>query len=422
METYKRMNQLLEQLNKAAIAYYSTGDSIMSDLEYDELYSELEDLEKQAGFALANSLTTTVGYKPISDLKKTRHEYPSLSLKSTKDPKEISAWLGDKVALLTRKYDGLTVILTYDCSCLSLAETRGDGYIGEDVTHNASLFSGVPSYIPDKRHIVIRGEAVISYNEFEHANNQLDGSKQYKNPRNMVSGLTRVLDSKKMMDYKIQFMPFELVNAKELGLESRYASYMFIQSLGFEPIEYTFVCGPNVANVIESWSNIINDEYYQKKISVPTDGLVVAIDDLDDCDRMGKTAKYPKSAMAFKWADERKMTVLNRIIWSVSPKGLLSPIAEFDPIDIDGTTVKRASLHNIQKIRDLRLGIGDRISVYKSNQIIPQIYSNMDQTDNVSLPNVCPVCGEDLKKMIGKNKTTEFLYCMNDECLSRTTK
>lgn len=412
----KTLEELVNKLNEASKAYYSGEKEIMSDKEFDELYEKLKKLERLSGIVLPNSPTQRVGYKVMSDLQKVTHEYPSLSLDKTKERSVMVEWLDDKIGVLSWKCDGLTIILTYDNGELIRAATRGDGCIGEDITHNAVHFNGVPSRIKDKRHIIIRGEAVIPYETFEKINKTLPGDKQYKNPRGMASGATRLLDSKKSSTYGITFIPFDLVNAKELGYSRMSEGLDFIASLGMKPVEWSLVNSKNVVKIINE------KEEAAKTLSYPTDGLVVVYDDLYLCNNLGSTSKYPRYAKAFKWPDKLKTTILRKIEWSRAESGLISPIAVFDPVELEGTVVKRASVHNISIMKELGLGIGDHIKVYKANMIIPQIYEDVEKSNNIQIPTACPICGSAVERRIGVNGKSEFLYCTNSSCSKKGEK
>jgi len=407
------MEKLIEKLNAASRAYYSGTGEIMSDKEFDTLYDELKKLEHETGIVLPNSPTRNVGYEVVSSLSKTQHEYPSLSLDKTKDRDDMVRWLGDHQGVLSWKLDGLTVILTYDNGKLVKAATRGDGNIGENIIHNALYFKGVPHRIEDKRHIVIRGEAVIQHDTFERINESLPGDKQYKNPRSMVSGATRLLDSKKSSTYEIIFIPFDLVNARELGFDCVVESLMHISSIGMTPVDWTPVRDKDISEIIDL------KEQEVKFFPYSTDGLVIVFDDLSICEKLGATGKHPRYAKAFKWPDTLKTTVLRGVDWSVAKSGLISPVAIFDPVELEGTTVRRAGLHNLSIMQELGLGIGDHIKVYKANMIIPQIYEDVEKTTNIPIPTVCPACGSEIERRIGANGRSEFLYCINKSCSAK---
>jgi len=409
----KTLEELIDKLNMASKAYYSGAKEIMSDKKFDRLYEELKKLEQVSGIILPNSPTQRVGYKVMSELSKITHEYPSLSLDKTKEHNVMAEWLGAQVGVLSWKCDGLTIILTYNNGKLVRASTRGNGCIGEDITHNAVYFKGVPRHIDDKRHIVIRGEAVIPYEIFRNINDTLPGDKQYKNPRSMASGVTRLLDSKKSSSYGITFIPFDLVNATELGCVHMAEGLNFIFNLGMKPVDWVLVNSKNLVETIDEKKEAA------KTLPYPTDGLVVVYDDLSLCNHLGSTSKYPRYAKAFKWPDKLETTVLRSIEWSRAESGLISPIAIFDPVELEGTVVKRASVHNLSIIRELGLGIGDHIKVYKANMIIPQIFEDIEKSNNIQIPTVCPVCGSIIERRIGVNGKSEFLYCMNDSCLMK---
>lgn len=410
------LEELVGKLNAASTAYYSGAKELMSDKEFDYLYDELKKLEQVTGKILPSSPTQQVGYTVMSDLSKVKHEYPSLSLDKTKERTVMDEWLGTQVGVLSWKCDGLTIILTYDNGNLIRAATRGNGDIGEDITHNAIHFKNVPLRINDKRHIVIRGEAVIPYKTFESINKELPGDKQYKNPRNMASGTTRLLDSKKSSTFGITFIPFDLVNARELGCLRMSEGLKFIDGLGLKPVDWICVNSKNIIDIIDE------KEKAAKELPFPTDGLVIVYDDLSICNELGSTSKHPRYAKAFKWPDELKTTILRNIDWSKAETGLISPVAVFDPIELEGTIVKRASVHNISILRELGLGIGDHIKVYKANMIIPQIFEDIEKSNNVPIPTNCPICGSTLERRIGVNGKSEFLYCTNDSCLNERRK
>ena len=410
------MRRLIEILNAASKAYYCGGQYIMSDKKFDLLYDKLKRLERTTGIVLPDSPTQKVGYEVKSNLIKVKHERRSLSLEKTKEKNDMVKWLGKHQGVLSWKCDGLTVILTYDNGKLIKAATRGNGNLGEDITHNALHFEGVLRNINDNRHIVIRGEAVITYDSFRKINGSLPAEKKYRNPRGMASGSVRLLDSQKSAKYQIRFIPYDHANALDLGIERVSESLKFISNLGMKPVEWSIVDAENVVDAIQIRENAVGNLPY------PTDGLVIVYDDLRLCNAVGETSKYPKYAKAFKWQDVSKTTVLRKIEWSVAKSGILSPVAVFDPVGIDGTTIKRASVHNISSMKNLKLGIGDHIKVYKANMIIPQIEEDLEKRDNVQIPTVCPECGMKLIKKIGRNNRTEFLYCINDQCPAKGEK
>lgn len=408
-EALKDMQYLVKTLNEAADAYYN-GDPILPDVVYDAMYDNLTRLEQALGYALNNSPTQSVGYEVRSPLTKVRHEYPALSLDKTKDRENMRDWLGDRIGVLSWKCDGLTVICTYDHGHLVSAATRGDGAIGEDVTRNAVNFLGIPLKINDKRHIVIRGEAVIPYQTFDSINEKLPSDKQYKNPRNMAAGAVKMLDPRKSANFRVVYIPFELVNARELGFDSFMESLDYLEELGFRPVERM------VTNQVIIADQIATCEDAVESLAFPTDGLVVAYDDLSCYEELGTTRKFPKYAKAFKWADTTKTTVLRGIKWSVAETGLISPVAIFDPVELEGSTVRQANLHNISEMRNLGLGVGDTIRVYKAGKIIPQVLDCIEQTGGIDIPARCPRCGAPTEQRLGANGRSLFLNCTNPDC------
>lgn len=408
----KLMGQLVDILNDASKKYYD-GQECMSDKEFDDLYDKLQKMEKDTGIVLPNSPTVNVGTFPVAASTKVVHEYKSLSLDKTKERDEVTKWLGDRTGVLSWKCDGLTVILTYDNGRLVRGATRGDGAIGEDITHNVVNFQNVPRRIKDPRHIVIRGEAVMPYERFESINATLPVDKRYKNPRNMAAGAAKTLDPSRTADYGVRFIPFDVANATELGFTKLSQALIFVDSLGIETVNWTMVKTDTVYNEIDRReSSVPNLDY-------PTDGLVIVYDDLYLHKDLGATRRYPRYALAFKWRDKLVTTTIRSVDWSVAKSGLVSPVAIFDPVELEGTTVRRAGLHNLSIIKELALGIGDRVQVYKANMIIPQIYTNLDRTDNVEIPTSCPICGCKLDRRLGANNKSEFLYCVNDGCPAR---
>ena len=406
------IHEIVKKLNEASDAYYN-GDEIMTDKEYDELYSKLEEHEYRCGAVDKNSPTQKVGYQVKSSLVKVKHEYPSLSLSKTKNKDEMRTWLGDDEAVLSWKCDGLTVVLTYNKGRLVKAATRGDGKIGEDITANAKFFKGIPEVISDNRYIVIRGEAIITDGQFEKVNELMPMDKKYKHPRSMASGAVRYFDPNKSAMFGVEFMGFELVNASELGFVRMSDGLMFLLHNNINVVEW---CLTDKTNIIET---ISNKEKSIKRLGFPSDGLVVTYNNLIRQKELGCTAKYPRYSKAFKWADTMKMTTLLDVEWSVSNTGLISPIAVFEPVEIEGTRIRRASLHNTSRIRELQLGIGDHIRVYKANMIIPQVHDSVEKRNNVLIPKICPVCKSEVKSRTGVNKKTQFIHCTNSKCSSR---
>ena len=420
MDKSARMKELVELLNKASKAYYAKDEEIMSNFEYDRLYDELVMLEEEMGVTLAGSPTVTVGYEAVDELPKETHEKPMLSLAKTKDREELKAWLNGKEALLSWKLDGLTIVLTYENGKLMKAVTRGNGEVGEVITPNARVFVNVPLQIPFKGSLVLRGEAVITYSDFEEINNQLsEDEEKYKNPRNLCSGSVRQLNNEITAKRSVRFYAFSLVKASLNEVEKDWANdkenqYLFLKEQGFEIVEYLRV---NPETILEG----INS--YEKKIAqfdVPTDGLVLTLCDLEYAKSLGRTAKFPRDSIAFKWQDETKETILKEIEWSPSRTGLINPVAIFEPVELEGTTVSRASLHNISIMKNMQIGIGDHVMVYKANMIIPQIAENLTKSGNLEIPCTCPACGGNTK--IQKLNDVESLYCINPDCAAKKVK
>ena len=412
----RRIDELIETLNEASAAYYDEASEIMSNYEYDALYDELESLEKETGYTPLNSPTKNVGYTVQSELPKERHRSRMLSLDKTKSREELAAWLGDYEGLLSWKLDGLTVVLTYEGGELVKAVTRGNGDIGEVITPNARVFVNVPKHIPYKGHAVIRGEAVITYEEFDRINEAIDDADaKYKNPRNLCSGSVRQLNSKITAERNVRFYAFTLSEADGVdyeGLRSNQMKWMAEQ--GFDVVEYVKVDNKSIFEAIDNYAERVHS------FEIPSDGLVLTLEDLEYAATLGTTAKFPRDSLAFKWADQQAETILREIEWSPSRTGLLNPIAIFDPVELEGTTVKRASVHNLNIMETLKLGIGDTITVYKANMIIPQIGDNLTKSGNIELPSHCPVCDgtTEIKLMTG----TKVLTCTNLNCLAKQVK
>ena len=412
----RRIEELIETLNKASAAYYDEASEIMSNYEYDALYDELESLEKETGYTPLNSPTKNVGYTVQSELPKERHRSRMLSLDKTKSREELASWLGDHEGLLSWKLDGLTVVLTYEGGELVKAVTRGNGDIGEVITPNARVFVNVPKHIPYKGHAVIRGEAVITYEEFDRINEAIDDADaKYKNPRNLCSGSVRQLNSKITAERNVRFYAFTLSEADGVdyeGLRSNQMKWMAEQ--GFDVVEFVKVDNKNIFEAIDNYAERVHS------FEIPSDGLVLTLEDLEYAATLGTTAKFPRDSLAFKWADQQAETILREIEWSPSRTGLLNPIAIFDPVELEGTTVKRASVHNLNIMETLKLGIGDTITVYKANMIIPQIGDNLTKSGNIELPSHCPVCdgATEIKLMTG----TKVLTCTNPNCLAKQVK
>ena len=412
----RRIEELIETLNEASAAYYDEASEIMSNYEYDALYDELESLENETGYTPLNSPTKNVGYTVQSELPKETHRSRMLSLDKTKSREELAAWLGDHEGLLSWKLDGLTVVLTYEGGELVKAVTRGNGDIGEVITPNARVFVNVPKHIPYKGHAVIRGEAVITYEEFDRINEAIDDADaKYKNPRNLCSGSVRQLNSKITAERNVRFYAFTLSEADGVdyeGLRSNQMKWMAEQ--GFDVVEFVKVDNKNILEAIDNYAERVHS------FEIPSDGLVLTLEDLEYAATLGTTAKFPRDSLAFKWADQQAETILREIEWSPSRTGLLNPIAIFDPVELEGTTVKRASVHNLNIMETLKLGIGDTITVYKANMIIPQIGDNLTKSGNIELPTHCPVCdgATEIKLMTG----TKVLTCTNPNCLAKQVK
>lgn len=409
-----RMKELIEILNNASRLYYQYSTPIMTDFEYDKLYDELEKLEKETNTVLSNSPTQNVEPEAIDSLVKVEHPAPMLSLSKTKSISELASFLGNQEGLLSWKLDGLTIVLTYKDGKLSSGVTRGNGIIGEVVTENVKKFKNIPLTIPYKGTLVVRGEAVIKYSDFNKMNEELDDdSSQYKNPRNLCSGSVRQLDSKVTAKRNVNCIIFALIESeKKFKLKSE--EFEWLKSLGFDVVEYHKVTSNNLEEQVLYFKNKIN-EY-----DIPSDGLVLLYNDIEYGKQLGTTAKYPKNAIAFKWQDETAETKLIDVDWLVSRTGLINPVAVFEPVELEGTIVSRASLHNVSILQGLSLGIGDTILVYKANMIIPQIADNLTQSNSLAIPNKCPVCNHEAR--IISSNDVKYLYCMNDFCPAKLVK
>ncbi|MFR7661529.1 MAG: NAD-dependent DNA ligase LigA [Coprococcus sp.] len=411
-----RIKELTEILNRASKAYYMQDTEIMSNYEYDALYDELVQLEKETGITLSNSPTIHVGYEVVSELPKEEHEYPMLSLDKTKDVQTLSDWLGDQMGVLSWKMDGLTIVLTYDNGELVKAVTRGNGYVGEVITNNAKVFKNVPHRIAFKGKLTLRGEAVIKYSDFNALNNQIEDSEaKYKNPRNLCSGSVRQLNNAVTAERNVFFFAFTLVVAEgEDFHNSRMQQFEWLRSQGFDVVEHVQVDRESLPSYVSQFAERITENDF------PSDGLVLILEDIAYGESLGTTAKFPRNAIAFKWADGIRETHLLDVEWSASRTGLINPIAVFEPVELEGTTVSRASLHNISILRALQLGRGDLIQVYKANMIIPQIAENLTRSDSLEIPSVCPVCGETTE--IRSLNDVSSLYCLNEECPAKHVK
>ena len=411
-----RIKDLVEQLNAASESYYAKDQEIMSNYEYDKLYDELVELEKETGVTLANSPTVNVGYEAVDELPKERHESPMLSLGKTKSREELRDWLQGNPAILSWKLDGLTIVLTYREGKLAKAVTRGNGEIGEVITNNARTFKNLPLNISYTGELILRGEAVITYSDFEKINGEIaDAEAKYKNPRNLCSGSVRQLNNEITARRNVRFFAFTLVKADGVDFhDSKEAQFAFLQEQGFAVVEHVAVTEENILSAIEDFEHKI--EHYD----IPSDGLVLTYESISYGQSLGRTAKFPRDSIAFKWADELRETTLKEVEWSASRTGLINPVAIFEPVELEGTTVSRASVHNISIMRSLRLGIGDHITVYKANMIIPQIAENLTGSDNVEIPKVCPVCGQPTE--IRQMNEVQSLYCTNEKCPAKEIK
>ncbi len=411
-----RMKELVELLNRAGKAYYQDAEEMMSNYTYDKLYDELKGLEEELGITLAGSPTVNVGYEVLSELPKERHEHPMLSLDKTKDVEELKQFIGSQKALMSWKLDGLTIVLTYRDGQLFKAVTRGNGEVGEVITNNASVFKNVPLKIAYKGELILRGEAVISYKDFEQINEQIaDVDARYKNPRNLCSGSVRQLNNEITAKRNVRFYAFSLVQAEDVDVEnSRERQMEWLKEQGFEVVEYQIVTADTVEERVQHFSERIGDNAF------PSDGLVFVYDDIAYGQSLGRTSKFPRDSYAFKWADEVRETKLLEIEWSPSRTGLINPVAIFEPVELEGTTVSRASVHNISIMEELKLGAGDRIEVYKANMIIPQIARNLTKSGVKDIPSVCPVCGE--RTEIKKVSNAKALYCTNTACQAKHVK
>ncbi|MBO5199151.1 MAG: NAD-dependent DNA ligase LigA [Lachnospiraceae bacterium] len=420
-EDLQKQKELTEKLNLAARAYYQEDREIMSNFEYDALYDELAALERRTGVVLAGSPTIQVGYEVLSELPKERHESPMLSLDKTKDPAALAVWLKDKEGLLSWKMDGLTIVLTYREGRLYKAVTRGNGEIGEVITNNARVFRNIPLAIAYPGELILRGEAVIRYSDFEKINARIeDVDAKYKNPRNLCSGTVRQLNNQITAERDVNFFAFALVTRKnpdgtdDMPFSTRLEQMNYVRSLGFETVTEKLVTAGNVEEEIRWFSSEIEHNDF------PSDGLVLIYNDIAYGQSLGRTAKFPRDSIAFKWADEIRETVLREVEWSASRTGLINPIAIFDPVELEGTTVSRASLHNISIMEELELGIGDTVEVYKANMIIPQIARNLTRSGVKDIPEVCPVCGG--RTEIRQENDVKSLYCTNGECIAKKIK
>lgn len=412
----KRIRELIRTLRAAGRAYYQESREIMSNFEYDKLYDELVSLEKETGIVFANSPTQNVGYEVVSALPKERHEKPMLSLNKTKSVEELADWLGGQTGLLSWKMDGLTIVLTYQNGTLVKAVTRGNGEIGEVITANAKAFVNVPLNISYQGELILRGEAIIRYSDFEKINEQIeDVDAKYKNPRNLCSGSVRQLNSEITAQRQVHFYAFSLVKADGIDFKnSRKEQFEWLKTQGFEVVEYHEVTKETLPETVKMYSEAIAEN------DTPSDGLVLLYDDIAYGQSLGRTAKFPRDSIAFKWADEIQETKLLYIEWSASRTGLINPVAVFEPVELEGTTVSRASVHNISIMEALELGAGDRITVYKANMIIPQIADNLTRSGVRDIPEACPVCGGQTE--VRQLNDVKSLYCTNPDCQAKKIK
>lgn len=412
----KRIRELIGTLRAAGRAYYQESREIMSNFEYDKLYDELVSLEKETGIVFANSPTQNVGYEVVSALPKERHEKPMLSLNKTKSVEELADWLGGQTGLLSWKMDGLTIVLTYQNGTLVKAVTRGNGEIGEVITANAKAFVNVPLNISYQGELILRGEAIIRYSDFEKINEQIeDVDAKYKNPRNLCSGSVRQLNSEITAQRQVHFYAFSLVKADGIDFKnSRKEQFEWLKTQGFEVVEYHEVTKETLPETVKMYSEAIAEN------DTPSDGLVLLYDDIAYGQSLGRTAKFPRDSIAFKWADEIQETKLLYIEWSASRTGLINPVAVFEPVELEGTTVSRASVHNISIMEALELGAGDQITVYKANMIIPQIADNLTRSGVRDIPEACPVCGGQTE--VRQLNDVKSLYCTNPDCQAKKIK
>lgn len=411
-----RMKELIQVLNEAGKAYYQESREIMSNFEYDRLYDELQELEKETGVVLSKSPTQNVGFSVLSELPKEAHESPMLSLDKTKSVEDLGEWLGSQKGILSWKLDGLTVVLNYNHGTLQKAVTRGNGEIGEVITNNAKVFSNIPLNISHQGELVLRGEAVIKYSDFNRINEEIgDVAAKYKNPRNLCSGSVRQLNNQITAQRNVNFKAFTLVSAEGVDfLNSRSAQFEWLKVQGFDVVDYKIVTKDTLPETVEEFAKEVGS------YDVPSDGLVLLLDDISYGQSLGRTAKFPRNAIAFKWADEIRETTLVKILWSPSRTGLINPVAIFEPVELEGTTVSRASVHNLSIMEALQLGEGDQITVYKANMIIPQIADNLTRSGTIEIPEECPVCAG--KTEIRKVNDVKSLYCTNPDCQAKKIK
>lgn len=416
MDKTARIKELTAKLNEAAKVYYSGTDEIMSNYEYDRLYDELAALEKETGIVLAGSPTNRVGYETLGSLPKEEHETPMLSLDKTKSVEALADFAGEHKSILSWKLDGLTVVVTYREGRLYKAVTRGNGYVGEVITQNARVFVNLPAEIPYKGELVIRGEAVITYSDFEKINGTIENpDEKYKNPRNLCSGSVRQLNNEITASRNVRLIVFALIRADGVDFDnSRERQFEWLEEQGFDVVERKLANGGDMAEKVNFFAKAVENNDF------PSDGLVLMYDDIEYGESLGATAKFPRNAIAFKWADELARTKLRYVEWSASRTGLINPVAVFEPVELEGTTVSRASVHNVSSVRELKLGIGDELTVYKANMIIPQIAENLTGSGTLEIPKLCPVCGG--RAEIKSSAGADSLYCVNPLCQAKQIK
>lgn len=414
LDVKKRIEELITMLNEAAFAYYQEDKEIMPNIEYDKLYDELVELEETSGIVLSNSPTINVGYEVLSDLPKEAHSAPMLSLNKTKEIDDLASFLEPSDGILSWKLDGLTIVLTYKEGILEKAVTRGNGEIGEVITNNARVFDNIPLTLPFKETLVVRGEAVIYYSDFDKINQGLEPEDQYKNPRNLCSGTVRQLNNEVTASRHVKFLAFSIIEMTNETFAYKHEQLEKLDALGFSVVDYQAVSSDNIPHYVQVFQTQINSNDFA------SDGLVLTYDDIEFSASLGRTSKFPKDAIAFKWEDEIKDTNLIDIEWSASRTGLINPVAIFEPIELEGTTVARASLHNLSIIEGLELGLGDEIGVYKANMIIPQVAYNNTKSNTLEIPTVCPVCSEATE--IAELKDVKTLMCVNNQCPAKKVK
>lgn len=416
MDKKARIKELIEILNQANKAYYQDAKEIMSNFDYDRLYDELQQLEQETGVVMANSPTIHVGYEIVSQLPKEQHESPMLSLDKTKEVNTLAEFAGDRNCLLSWKLDGLTVVLTYENGSLAKAVTRGNGQVGEVITNNAGTFQNIPFHIPYQGRLTLRGEAIIKYSDFNKMNKEIeDAEAKYKNPRNLCSGSVRQLNSEVTAARNVNFIAFALIHADDVDFDNSMENqYRWLEEQGFEVVERKIVTESNMEEVVSYFAEKV------KTYDYPSDGLVLMYDDIAYGLSLGSTAKFPRNGIAFKWKDEEAETVLDYIEWSPSRTGLINPVAVFRPVELEGTTVTRASVHNISIMEELKLGVGDTIKVYKANMIIPQISENLTKSGFTDIPDSCPACGKSTE--VRNENGVKTLYCPNRQCPAKHVK